>query len=434
MNYIENNESLVSIIENIIGGICVFAIDDNRNISPMFLNEGFYRMMGYNHSELEKMIKNIRRIIIPDDLPIFEQGIDDILKDDGAVEFEFRTVTGDGGIRWLQVRGNLYGKFEGYKLMAGVILDATERKSVAEELALQAERLNILSATVNEHLIDYNSRTDVMNLSLDSNAYSRGEIVFKDYLSSEKLKGISDKDQLLVREILEAAIRTPLSDSFEFRSDSIEEPKDKLQWYRATITSVRGADGYVSRVVGRIVNINEQKLKEIELTLRADKDALTGLYNKGTATTLIGDAIQNCNIDGTLAALLMIDLDHFKSVNDTFGHAVGDSVIADAGKVLNDTFKGRDIVGRMGGDEFMVFMQDIKGFEDAVGIAQKLNKSLTKNIEDSSGHVKVTASIGIAMCDNSTNSFESLYEKADKALYITKSNGRDGMTLFSEDI
>jgi len=430
MEFENNPEVLTSVIENIITGVCIFSLSENRKIVPVYLNEGFYRMLGYSHKELDKMLSNVRRNIIPDDIPIFEQGIDDILKDDGAVEFEFRTVTGDGNIRWLQVRGNLYGKMEGYPLLAGVIIDATERKTIEEELALQAERINILSESVKEHLLDYNSRTDVLTLVLNKTAFQKGEIVIKNFMEDREFDTIHPEDRDMLVEVIEASRKNPLSDIVEFRSKFFENEKTDYHWYKATITSVRGADGYVSRIVGRVVNIDLEKKRELELKIKADRDALTGLYNKGAATQLITDSIARCKEENTKAALIMIDLDHFKSVNDTFGHAIGDRVIEEAGKILNDTFKGRDVVGRMGGDEFMVFMADIKGVEDAVNISKKLNRALTKHIEDSEGAVTVTASIGIAMCEDDENAFESLYSKADQALYITKEKGRNGSTVY----
>lgn len=428
-----SQEQLTSVVENIISGVCVFALTDKKDILPVYLNEGFYRMLGYSHAELEKMIKNVRRIIIPDDMQIFEQGIDDILKDDGAIEFEFRTVTKDGNIRWLQARGNLYGKLDGYLLIAGVILDATERRSIQEELALQAERFNILSQSTNELLLDYNSRTDVLNIRMNNATYQRSETVIKDFISKNRITGnVHPDDVSFVSEIMEAARMHPISDQLDFRCSYFDKGKGngEYHWYRANVTSVCGADGYVSRIVGRITNVDEEKNKEFELKRRADKDALTGLYNKGTATELIKEAIESEVSLGEISALIMVDLDHFKSVNDTFGHAVGDAVLEKAGKVLSDTFKGRDIVGRIGGDEFMILMRDINSSIDALKIAHYLNKQLTMDLSDSQGSVTVTASIGITVTDGTIRDYQKLFEQADRALYDTKERGRNGSTLF----
>ena len=431
MSEISIGESnLAQIVESIITGVAIFALDSNRKLMPVYINEGLYRMLSYSHKELDKMLTNIRRNIIPDDLAVFETGLDDILSDNGAVDFEFRTVTGDGNIRWLHVRANLYGKIDGYPLIAGIILDCTERKRIEEELALQTERLNILSESVKEHFVDLNLRTDVLNIKLDNSIFNKGEVIIKNFVEKKELLSIHPDDRDIICSVIESASKKNLSDSFDFRSTYFEKDNE-YHWYRATISSVRGVDGYVSRIVGRIANIDEAKQRELELQRRADKDALTGLYNKGTAKALVAEAILENAKANTLSAMIMIDLDHFKDVNDTFGHAAGDKLLEDVGKVLNDSFKGRDIVGRMGGDEFLVFMTDIKSPDDAMNISGRLNKMLTKRIQKSDGEVTVTASIGIAVCDSSVTEYEVLFERADSALYHTKENGRNGKTMYS---
>ena len=423
--------SLSQIVESIITGVAIFAIDENRRLIPVYMNEGLYRMLSYSHKDLERMLVDIRRSIIPDDLPQFEEGLDEILSDNGAVDYEFRTVTGDGNIRWIHIRANLYGKVDGYPLVAGVILDCTDRKRIEEELALQNERLNILSESVKEHFVDLNLRTDVLNIRLGNKIFNKGEIILKDFLAKKELPSVHKEDIEKVLSVIESASKRNLNDSFDFRS-SYFEGDEQYHWYRATISSVRGVDGYVSRIVGRISNIDEAKKRELELQRRADKDALTGLFNKGTAMELVKEAMLTNYDEGKLAAMIMIDLDHFKEVNDTFGHAAGDKLLEDVGKVLNDSFKGRDIVGRMGGDEFMIFMTDIKSENDAILISSRLNKMLTKRIVKTQGEVTISASIGIAICDSDMTDYEALFKRADKALYTTKENGRNGNTLYKE--
>lgn len=422
--------NLAQIVESIITGVAIFAVDENRKLIPVYLNEGLYRMLSYSHKELDKMVADIRRIVIPDDLPVFESGLDDILLDNGAVDYEFRTVTGDGNIRWLHIRANLYGKLDGYPLVAGVILDCTERKRVEEELALQNERLNILSESVREHFVDLNVRTDMLNIKLGNSVYNKGEIIVKNFLEKNDLGVIHPDDRKKLSAVIGSASRKNINDTVDFRSTYFDDD-DEYHWYRATISSVRGVDGYVSRIIGRIVNIDEAKQRELELQRRADKDALTGLYNKGTAKDLVVEAIAANAKAGKTAAMIMIDLDHFKDVNDTFGHAAGDRLLEDVGKVLNDSFKGRDIVGRMGGDEFMVFMTDIKNADDAIMISGRLNRMLTKRIQKSDGEITVTASIGIAICDASITEYDVLFSHADSALYKTKEGGRNGKTLYT---
>ncbi|MCQ2494295.1 MAG: diguanylate cyclase [Lachnospiraceae bacterium] len=426
-----SHEQIASIVDNIICGICVFAIDDSGTLTPIYLNEGIYRMLGYKYSELDRMVKDIRRVIIPEDMPRFDQAVTDVLKDDGAVEVEFRTVTGDGNVRWLQVRANLYGRLDGYKLISAVIFDATERKNIEEEFNLQMERNNILNESAKEHILDYNVRTDVLNIKFENNSFVHGEVVVKDFITEHDFAAVHRDDRENIREIFLQATKSKIADLVEFRSDYFEED-NQFHWYRMNITSVMGMDGYITRIVGRVSNIDDKKKKEIELKHKAEMDSLTGLLNKGAATVQITAQIAKCYSENKKAALLMLDLDHFKSVNDTFGHAVGDEVIAESGKIIRDAFRGSDIVGRMGGDEFMVLMDDIRSEEDALKMARKLNFLLTRKLTDSRGEVKITSSIGIAVLPEEPIDYETLYRQADLALYRTKETGRDGTTVYGE--
>ncbi len=124
-----NVENFSSMIDNLIAGICFFEYTDGE-LTPIFINEGFFRMLGYNRVQGMKYLEKVERSIIPEDIPTYKQAIRDVLKDDGVVDTEFRTVTGSGGLRWLHCRGNLYAR-EGKKYtIVTVIEDVTERKKV----------------------------------------------------------------------------------------------------------------------------------------------------------------------------------------------------------------------------------------------------------------------------------------------------------------
>ncbi len=148
-----NVENFGSMIDNVIAGICFFEYE-NGKLTPFFVNEGMFRMLGYSRMQGMKYINKLEMSIIPEDLPIYQQGIEDVLKDDGAVEVEFRTVTGSGGLRWLHVRGNLYSREGSRYIIVTVVVDITERKNVEEELHKQAERLHILTEAEGEKIKD----------------------------------------------------------------------------------------------------------------------------------------------------------------------------------------------------------------------------------------------------------------------------------------
>lgn len=420
-------ENFGSMIDNVIAGICFFEYDSKaETMTPFFINEGMFRMLGYSRVQGMKLIKKIEMNIIPEDLPIYKQGIADVLKDDGAVDVEFRTVTGSGGLRWLHVRGNLYSRDGDKYSIVTVIQDITEHKSVEEELRLQAERLHILSEAEGERIIDYNAKTDVMVIK-SSNEYDlSGELIRNKWMEEFDASMIYEEDVAYYRSIFRGLLTSPKHETIEYRTRRFD---DDYTWYQVNLTSLLGSEGYVTRVVGRMINIHEKKLKELELLLRAEKDALTGLYNKGATVQLIQNSLHDGK-NGMLNGLMIIDLDNFKEVNDLMGHAQGDQVLVDTAVVLNEIFKGGDIVGRIGGDEFIVYMKNLNTISNADILAAKVVKEVDFTFEYEEQPIRVTCSVGVAIFPYHGKNYEELFNKADKAVYTAKANGKCGYRIF----
>ena len=421
-----NMENFGSMIDNVIAGICFFAYE-NGTMTPVFINEGMFRMLGYSRTQGMKLMKKIEMNIIPEDLPIYRQGIEDVLKDDGAVDVEFRTVTGNGGLRWLHVRGNLYSRENGKYVIVTVIYDITERKSVEEELHKQAERLNILSQAEGERIIDYNVKTDVMVIKTSNEYDMAGEHIKNKWMEQFDASEIYEEDVAYYQSVFRGLLISPKHETIEYRTKRFDED---YRWYQVNLTSLLGPEGYVTRIVGRMINIHEKKLKELELLLRAEKDGLTGLYNKTATTQLIENALHDSKNTGMLNALMIIDLDNFKEVNDLLGHAHGDKVLVDVATALNDIFKGGDIVGRIGGDEYVVFMKNLNAISNADILANKVVKSIDYTFEHEDHPIHMTCSVGVAIYPYHGSNYEELFEKADKAVYTAKANGKCGYRIF----
>ncbi|MDE6602037.1 MAG: diguanylate cyclase [Lachnospiraceae bacterium] len=420
-----NVENFNSMIDNVITGICFFEYEDG-DLVPIFINEGFFRMLGYNRVQGMKYLEKVELSIIPEDIPTYRQAIRDVLKDDGVVNTEFRTVTGSGGLRWLHVRGNLYAR-EGKKYtIVAIIEDVTERKNVEEELQRQAERLHILSEAEGEKIIDYNARTDVMTIrSSDEYGMAKDEIHGR-YMQRFDASTIYKEDVAYYKAVLESLLKSPKHDTIEFRIKRFDED---YTWYQANLTSLLGPEGYVTRIVGRMININDRKLKEMELLLRAEKDALTGIYNQGATEQLIRNAIEDSN-ENALSALMIIDLDNFKEANDLLGHANGDQLLEKTAGILREMFKGGDVIGRIGGDEFMVFMRSMSTISDADELADNIVKSVRYDLDFEGQPIHVTCSVGVAVYPYHGKTYEELFEKADRAVYTVKANGKDGYRVY----
>ena len=179
-------------------------------------------------------------------------------------------------------------------------------------------------------------------------------------------------------------------------------------------------------VVGFFLHVisNSIRIKEFVLTrkinIQKDTDDLTGLKNKGSLTRAINEYLSDeTKTDGTL---LLLDIDYFKSINDTYGHDVGDEVIRQFGAYLGKSFTGDEIVGRFGGDEFVVFIKNTSDEElarkTALGICSGISESVTLPDSDK----KISTSIGVALYHGAEKNYSEIFKKADVALYEVKSN------------
>lgn len=172
-------------------------------------------------------------------------------------------------------------------------------------------------------------------------------------------------------------------------------------------------------------DISERKALENELTHRAFHDALTGLPNRALFEDRLHQALERGKRHGTTLGLLYLDIDHFKKINDTLGHQVGDEVLRSFAGRLVQYVRTTDTVARLGGDEFVILMEEIKGKEDAVLVARKVLAAMQSGLEPGGTMVGATASIGLAICKAGDYEADGLLARADMALYRAKAEGRN---------
>ena len=185
-------------------------------------------------------------------------------------------------------------------------------------------------------------------------------------------------------------------------------------------------------VINRVVE-KQAENKNKELEAKAEIDALTTLYNKAATEKYIRNYLEN---EGKHARslLFIVDVDKFKSINDTKGHAFGDVVLSTIGKKISSEFRATDIIGRIGGDEFLVFLKHIPNHEIEVKEAEKIVKFFRDLEPGDYVKTKVTASIGGAVYPDDAQDFDTLFKAADEAVYKTKERGRDGYSFYQEDV
>ncbi|MDX1353731.1 MAG: diguanylate cyclase, partial [Thiomicrorhabdus sp.] len=202
-----------------------------------------------------------------------------------------------------------------------------------------------------------------------------------------------------------------------------------------TITELKDLQGEVENYVGVFADITQLKESETKLDYLAHHDALTGLINRRRFIADLDYAITHAKRDKTLIAVLMLGLDRFKDVNDSFGHGVGDEVLIKVSQLLQETIREADGVARLGGDQFVVLLEDLHSQDDAARVANKLIQILSEPFKlNGNTVVSMGCSIGISLFPNLATNSEELLQQADSALYLAKNKGRGSYQYFSVEM
>ena len=221
---------------------------------------------------------------------------------------------------------------------------------------------------------------------------------------------------------VDAALRGELV-SFEGSVEAL----GKLYHYQSNYVPNRDADGNVQGFYALTFDITELKLAEAELDRLARIDSLSGVANRRYFEERLTDALARGRRQGTALSLLCLDIDHFKSINDTYGHPVGDAVIVAFAATLQSCIREDDVVARMGGDEFVLLIEQATP-ESGENVAKKLLAIMQQPVTVDGATLIVSASIGVAFATSATSA-SALMDLADKALYSAKQSGRNTYRL-----
>ncbi len=212
----------------------------------------------------------------------------------------------------------------------------------------------------------------------------------------------------------------------------LEEARQETAYYKRI--SEEAGKKRLKEVDDLIQLIAARKRAEEKLAYLATHDALTGLPNRILFTEHLNHAILSAQRNGLKLAVMMLDLDKFKEINDTFGHRAGDQLLQTIGMRLTSVLRKSDTVARMGGDEFMLLLSELKKVDEASYVAHKLLQIIQEPIELENHELTVTFSIGISLSPDHGTIPDVLFKNADIAMYNVKRSGRNGYEFYSGSI
>ncbi|MCR5775244.1 MAG: diguanylate cyclase [Lachnospiraceae bacterium] len=429
----DTREQLDILLASMPGGVMTYDADTGKII---YINEGMLSIFGCGEEEFRKhFMDSFSLFVMKEDRHRVKDLIDTQIQFFDHVELTYRAVGLMGDIVWFVHKATLRRLADGRKVFFCILSDVTEQRAIQEQLQatndqlyMETERFKLIEEAIDNVEYDYDVDSDNLSVSRkDSEGVRHWKNVDDAFKGGQVFSAIHPEDRDVVKSVYESALKNEGKGVVEYRMAAEGEA---YMWYRLNYASFEGKNERIIRMVGSAKDITEEKLEQERLRTEAERDGMTGLLNK-TAMQLYCAALLAKSEFNDCHALFMIDTDNFKSVNDTLGHGIGDDTIKFVARGIKNVFRDTDLVGRMGGDEFMVLMSHTT-LEIAEERARRLNDKIRSEVKGLDESVHISCSIGIAFYAKNGEDYDSLFKAADSALYEAKESGKDCYRVYGE--
>lgn len=465
----QQNETLDLMEKNISGGILSCYLEE-ESLPLRYVNENLTKLLGYTKEEFwEKYGDNVLKIIYKEDFDIVFAEFTRCAKEGIDWRFFHRVEKKDGSLVYMLVRGRKSTDANGREIVTNFSIDVTDLYILQKNNAMQAEELE----AQNEELYAQTSQLAAQQEALEMQNQDLAEQTKKLLLSEKKFrialsqsKNIIFEYDILTAQIVRFDLRYSKDDKIILLTNIITEliegehiweddhesfqkmfvdikcgvqyvernirtisASKNIKWYKIIMTADCDSRGNPKHAIGVVEDITKQVVAETDLRYQAEYDSLTQVYNKRSTMEKVEEKL--VTQEGIHRGIfMMLDVDRFKGINDTFGHPVGDTILKEVTKVLKNNFRETDIIGRLGGDEFCVFVIGTKNLSLIRQKAEMIHEEIRRIFIGDTKNVSV--SIGLTTCRGIQKNFEQIYKEADDALYHAKKKGRDTYCFYEE--
>ena len=348
------------------------------------------------------------------------------------VSFECRIRREDGAVRWIEAQGT---RETNDTIIFGLVQDITERKNAEAQLKESTKRL----AEKEQRLAEAQQIAQVGSWDCDfatNKLYVSDELSRIFGLTPGQMRGsyesfldyVHPEDRESVARLMQSACQSLKPFFIEHR---IVKPSGEIRLIEAQGRVIVNQQGVPTGIAGTGHDITERQAAEEHLHRLAHYDSLTGLPNRRLFYETLAKEVDAGSGQDRIVALLYLDLDRFKYINDTFGHSMGDELLRQVADRILGCTRVRDTVGRLGGDEFGVIAITSNELDDVANIAEKLIEALQQPFVLAGHDVTVTPSVGIALCPSDSTDTEALVKYADMAMCHAKAAGRNTYRFYT---
>jgi diguanylate cyclase (GGDEF)-like protein/PAS domain S-box-containing protein len=425
---IDSERVLRVLVRNLDG--MVFRCSLDAEWTMHFVSHGCVALTGYRPEEMVgNRVTSVERITFPEDREAVRAAIMAAVADGTRYTVEYRIVCRNGDIKWVRERGSGVIDERGERVLEGFLEDVTDQ--VASQCRLVEAELRFRS-------IFENSAIGMFQTSADGRYLTANRALAELYGYPDPATLIERLSDIATKLYVDPARRAEFARLIQangrvidFESEVYCADGNRI-WIAENAHAVHGPGGDLLYYEGTVENITERRNYQARLEHQATHDPLTGLPNRNLLEDRLGQAVALARRSGGRVLVAFVDLDNFKFVNDSLGHAAGDILLVETARRLRDCLRGADTVARYGGDEFVLILSDNDVLSQALVALERVKQAIAQPLTISGQELRIDCSIGVSVYPEDGADLQTLLRHADIAMHHAKQQGKGQFQFYTD--
>ena len=401
---------------------------EDQTLRMVWANEASFQIYGCTREQYEAIYgKSMERFIYVEDWPFVKEQLSSLQTGEENKEYEHRYINYFGQMRWLRVSALKMVNDNQEEVIQLIYADITHSKQLELDLEHEKERYRIALDSASDVIFEYDLMNDIYISygSFTDPSVPKSTPIETNGYKKKLLKGKICDSESISRYV--AFLSGDNMESLELREKYIVDGRVKYIWVAIEGTPVYD-NGILIKMIGKKSNINERKQKEKEALEVVQRDSLTKLYTRNVGENLLCQYLEEKPAE-EIGSLLLIDLDNFQMINDTYGYTFGDAILEEIAEVIKAATRQNDIAVRYGGDEFLIFMKNTEPGRTAV-YGRRIYEKICNLYAGEDENITVSCSVGMVSTEISED-YHTLFQCANSMLAYVKSHGKSDAVCYS---